>query len=154
VSTGLDRKIATSVTGDYGFPALNPGKYEVSVEAKGFERVSRSASVEAGTTTTANFDLTLGDVQQSITVESATPQMQCDSHTVGGVIVQGQVEGLPLNGRSFLELAKLEPGVQSPSPSNNNRVFVPILGAPGGNTGSGGRGTRVTVDGGSIMGVG
>ena len=65
-----------------------------------------------------------------------------------------QIEGLPLNGRNFLELAKLEPGVQPPSPSNNNRVFVPVLGAPGGNTGSGGRGTRVTVDGGSIMAVG
>jgi hypothetical protein len=73
---------------------------------------------------------------------------------VGGVVTQEEIEGLPLNGRNFLELAKLEPGAQAPSASNNNRVFVPILGAPGGNTGSGGRGTRVTVDGGSIMTVG
>jgi len=85
---------------------------------------------------------------------AATPQIQFDTHTVGGVITNVQIEGLPLNGRNFLELAKLEPGVQPPSPSNNSRAFVPILGAPGGNTGVGGRGTRVTVDGGSIMAVG
>ena len=126
----------------------------MSVEASGFQRTVRQASVEAGETTTADFNLIVGDVKESVTVDAVTPQMQYDSHTVGGVVTQGQIEGLPLNGRSFLELAKLEPGVQPPSRSNNNRVFVPVLGAPGGNTGSGGRGTRVTVDGGSIMAVG
>jgi hypothetical protein len=153
-SNGLDRKISTSAKGDYGFPALLPGEYEVSVEATGFERVARSAVVEAGITTSTDFKLIVGDVKQSVTVGAATPQMQYDSHTLGGVVTQGQIEGLPLNGRNFLELVKLEPGTQPPSASNNNRVFVPVLGAPGGNTGSGGRGTRVTVDGGSIMAVG
>ena len=153
-ATGLIRTIATSAQGDYSFSALLAGEYEVSVEASGFQRVVRHASVEAGTTTTADFELRVGDTRDSVTVEGAAPQIQYDSHTVGGVVTQAQIEGLPLNGRSFLELAKLEPGVQPPSRSNNNRVFVPILGAPGGNTGSGGRGTRVTVDGGSIMAVG
>jgi hypothetical protein len=153
-STGLDRKISTSAQGDYSFAALLPGEYEVSVEATGFERVARAAVVEAGITTSTDFKLIVGDVKQSVNVDAATPQMQYDSHTLGGVVTQNQIEGLPLNGRNFLELAKLEPGTQPPSPSNNNRVFVPVLGAPGGNTGSGGRGTRVTVDGGSIMAVG
>ena len=93
-------------------------------------------------------------MKESVNVDAATPQMQYESNTLGGVVTQAQIEGLPLNGRSFLELAKLEPGVQPPSRSNNNRTFVPVLGAPGGNTGAGGRGTRVTVDGGSIMAVG
>src|SRR6185369_8295542 len=146
--------IATSTTGDYSFPSLPAGQYEVSIEASGFHRMVREASVEAGITTATAFKLIIGDVKQSVNVDGATPQLQYDSHTIAGVVTQEQIEGLPLNGRSFLELAKLEPGVQAPSPSNNNRVFVPILGAPGGNTGSGGRGTRVTVDGGSIMTVG
>ena len=154
ISTGLARTIATSATGDYGIPVLPAGQYEVSVEASGFQRAVRQAAVEAGEATTADFKLTLGDVKDSVTVDDATPQMQYDSHTVGGVVTQAQIQDIPLNGRSFLELAKLEPGTQPPSPSNNNRVFVPVLGAPGGNTGSGGRGTRVTVDGGSIMAVG
>ena len=154
ISTGLARTIASSVTGDYGFPSLPAGQYEVSVEASGFHRMVRKASVEAGQTTTTDFNLTIGDVKESVNVDAATPQIQYESNTLGGVVTQAQIEGLPLNGRSFLELAKLEPGVQAPSRSNNNRTFLPVLGAPGGNTGAGGRGTRVTVDGGSIMAVG
>jgi len=150
----LARTSATSVTGYYSFPSVPAGEYELSVEAAGFQRTLRKASVEAGEATTADFNLALGDIKESVNVDAATPQMQYQSSTLGGVITQAQLEGLPLNGRSFLELAKLLPGVQSPSRSNNNRVFVPVLGAPGGNTGSGGRGTRVTVDGGSIMAVG
>jgi hypothetical protein len=153
-STGLDRRTSTSAQGVYSFAALSPGEYEVGVEATGFERLTRHAVVEAGITTATDFKLFIGDVKQSVTVSAAKPQIQYDSHTINGVVTQEQIEGLPLNGRNFLELAKLEPGVQPPSPSNNNRVFVPILGAPGGNTGSGGRGTRVTVDGGSIVAVG
>ncbi len=152
--TGVGRTITTSEHGDYGFPSLLAGEYDMSVDAPGFQSMVRQASVEAGTTTPADFALRLGDAKDSVTVDAAAPQMQYDSHTVGGVITQGQIDGLPLNGRSFLDLAKLEPGVQPPSRSNNNRVFLPVLGAPGGNTGSGGRGTRVTVDGGSIMAVG
>src|SRR6185369_1000771 len=146
--------IATSTTGDYSFPSLPAGQYEVSIEASGFHRMVREASVEAGQTTATDFNLTIGDVKESVTVDAATPQMQYESSTLGAVVTHAQIEGLPLNGRSFLELAKLEPGVQAPSRSNNNRTFVPILGGPGGNTGAGGRGTRVTVDGGSIVAVG
>ncbi len=154
ISTGLARTIRTSATGYYIIPVLPAAQYEVTVEASGFQRMVRKASVEAGQTTTTNFNLIIGDVKESVNVDGATPQIQYDSNTLGGVITRGQIEGLPLNGRSFLELAKLEPGVQPPSRTNNNRTFVPVLGAPGGNTGAGGRGTRVTVDGGSIMAVG
>jgi Carboxypeptidase regulatory-like domain len=154
ISTGLARSIATSGIGDFTVAVLPAGEYQVSVEALGFQRAARDAWVQAGETTIADFTLTVGDVKDSITVDTATPLIQYDSHTVAAVITQSQIQDIPLNGRNFLELAKLQPGVQPPSASNNNRVFVPILGAPGGNTGSGGRGTRVSVDGGSIMAVG
>jgi hypothetical protein len=151
LATGLVRNTTTSDQGDYSFAALLAGGYELSVEAPGFQRMARSASVEAGATTTADFTLRVGDVSESITVDGASPQIRYDSHTVGGLVARSQVEGLPLNGRSFLELAKLEPGVQPPSRASSNRTFVPVLGAPGGNNG---RATRVTVDGGSVMAVG
>ena len=76
--------------------------------------------------------------------------MHYDSHAVSGTVTQTQIEGLPLNGRSFLDLAKLEPGAQPPSRTNSNRMLVPVLGAPGVNVG----GASFTVDGGSITSVG
>ena len=147
-ATNLGRSGSTSDQGDYSFPSLAAGQYEVAVEADGFPRTTRMASVEAGATTTADFALRLGDVKESVTVDEASPQIQYDSHTVGGVITQSQIQELPLNGRSFLELAKLEPGVQQPTRAQGNRTYVPALGAPGGPSG---RGTRVTLDGGSVM---
>ena len=92
----------------------------------------------------------MGDVTDSVTVEAATPQIRFDSASVSGSITRDQIEGLPLNGRSFLELGKLEPGVQQPAAANRNRTIVPVLGAPAANVG----GPRFTVDGGSVTAVG
>src|SRR5262245_33646535 len=147
-ATGLARTIATSAQGDFSFPALSAGGYEVNVEAPGFQSTIRHADVEAGTTTKADFTLRVGDVKDSIAVDAASPQMHYDSHTVGGVVTQREIQDLPLNGRNFLELAKLEPGVQTTTRTTDGRTFLPVLGAPGG---SSGRGTRVTIDGGSVM---
>ena len=152
LATGLTRAATTSEQGDYGFPVLQAGEYEVSAELQGFRRIVRHVTVEAGATTTTDLELVVGDMKDSITVEGASPQMHYDSHTVGGLVTQHQIEDLPMNGRSFLELAKLEPGVQPPTRGTSNRTFVPALGQPLGS--NPGRGTRVTIDGGSIMTVG
>jgi len=133
LSSGFFRDAATSGQGDYSFPALPAGEYEVSVEAPGFQRTVRQVAVEAGTTTTVDFTLRVGEVTESVTVEAATPQMHYDSNAVGGVVTHSQIEDLPLNERSFLELAKLEPGVQAPSPTVQNRTRLPVLGAPNSN---------------------
>lgn len=150
-STGLARTMATSGQGDYSFPTLLAGEYEVSVEVPGFQRVIRQATVEAGLTTTTDFNLRVGDAKDSLTVDAASPQMHYDSPSVDGLITRDEIDSLPLNGRSVLELAKLEPGGQGPTRQANNRTLVPVLDAPSGNSG---RGTRVTVDGGSIMAIG
>lgn len=147
-ATQISRTETTSEQGDYSFPALAPAEYKVTVQADRFPSMDRTASVEAGATTTADFDLRLGDVKESVTVEATSPQIQYDSHSVSGTITSDDLQNLPLNGRNFLELAKLEPGVQAPSRTSGNRTLVPVLGGPGGPSGSG---TRVTVDGGSIM---
>ena len=150
-STGFARTVATSGTGDYSFAVLLAGEYEVTVAFPGFRPAIRQAGVEAGLTTTTDFNLQIGDAKESVTAESSTPQMHFDSPSITGLVTRDQIENLPLNGRSFLELAKLEPGGQPPTRQNNNRTLVPVLNAP---SGSSGRGTRVTVDGGSIMAIG
>jgi hypothetical protein len=140
--------VLTSDEGTYSTPSLPAGAYEVTAEAVGFSKLTRTATVEAGTTTTVNLDMQVGAVSDTVTVDGASPQIRYDSPQVGGVVHRGQIEEIPLNGRSFLELAKLEPGVTPPTRGTNNRTFISALGAPRNGT------TRTTVDGGSIMQVG
>ena len=149
-ATGAQRTTTSGEHGEYSFPALLTGEYEVSVDAAGFNHVSRAVTVESGTTTRADVILDVGSISDLVTVQSASVQLHRDSATVGGLITHDQIEGLPLNGRGFLELAKLEPGLQLPSSANRNRTVVPVLSAPGSNIG----GVRVTVDGGSVTSIG
>ena len=150
-NTGLKRTLLTSDAGDYSAPALIPGMYEVTGDARGFKQISREAAVEAGNTTSVNLVMQVGAGTESVTVEGASPQIRYESHEIDGMVTRSQIEGLPLNGRNPLELAKLEPGAQQPTRVSNNRTLVPLLGAP---VGLNGRATRVTVDGGSVMEVG
>ncbi len=149
--TGLKRTVVTSNLGDYTVSVLLPGAYEVVADAPGFKRLARQTTVDAGNTATVNFSMPIGPSTDSVTVEGASPQIHQESHEVDGTITRPQIEGIPVNGRNFLELAKLEPGAQQPTRTNNNRTLVPLLGAP---VGQNGRATRVTVDGGSVMEVG
>ena len=119
--------------------------------ATGFKRLVREATVEAGSTTTVKLLCRSVWPLKIVTVEGASPQIHYESHEVDGMVTRPQIEGLPVNGRNFLELAKLEPGAQQPTRTSNNRTLVPLLGAP---VGQNGRATRVTVDGGSVMEVG
>ncbi len=148
--SGLNRSVNPSDEGNYSVAALPSGVYQVTAEAAGFSPLERTATVEAGTTTTVNLVLQIGEVREQVRVEDATPLLRYDQHQVGGLISRNQIENLPLNGRDFLELAKLEPGVTTPARFSGNRTMVPILGSPAANNGSR---TRVTVDGGSIMAV-
>jgi hypothetical protein len=149
--TGLKRPISTSSAGEFVVAALPPGRYEVTADAEGFKQLVREATVEAGSTTDVNLVMQVGASTTSVTVESASPQMQYESHEVNGRITRLQIEGLPVNGRNYLEFIKLEPGAQPPVKTTANRVLMPLLGSPVGNNGSR---TRITVDGGSVMEVG
>jgi carboxypeptidase family protein len=146
----LARNLTTSAEGDYSAAALLSGVYKVTVEAEGFSLLERAATVEAGTTTTVNLTLQVGAVIEKISVTDVAPLIHYEQHQVSGLVSRAQIENLPLNGRSPLELAKLEPGNTTPVRASNNRTLTPVLAAPVGNNGSR---TRVTVDGGSIMQV-
>jgi hypothetical protein len=149
--TALNRSLSTNPDGAYAAPALPVGSYEIRVVALGFSTLVRQATVAAGSTTTVDLSLRVGEVAQQVNAATdASPQLQYDSHQVGGIISRAQIENLPLNGRNFLELAKLEPGVTNPIRASNNRIIVSTLGA--GIQGSPRVGyTRVSIDGASIM---
>jgi hypothetical protein len=111
-ATGQAITQTTTSAGTYTSGALIPGNYLVRVEAKGFQTLDETVSVDVGVTISGNFKLQLGDASQVIDVQAGTLQVNTEQATVQGVINTEQIENLPINGRNFLDLAQLEPGVQ------------------------------------------
>lgn len=144
-ATLQSRDQATSDDGLFTTAALAPGSYRITVVTPGFKRSERDVTVAAGTTAIIEVSLDPGDVTETISVTGALPLIRRDHHQVGGVIAREQIDRIPLNGRSFLELAKLEPGV-IPARLADGRTFVSSLGA-GVQTVPRVGAARVTVDG-------
>lgn len=144
-STDFTRTVVTGPEGLYSVPALPAGNYEVRAEAAGFQTVVRDATVQAGSTTTVDLPMSVGESKSIVTVEAATAAISYDSHAVEGVIQQSDITDLPLNGRQYMQLAALQPGVvvTAGSTAQFNTLFnVSILGA--------GNRTVFTIDGGNV----
>src|SRR5262245_59834438 len=80
---GLTRDLVSSAAGDYSATSLPAGVYKVSVEAAGFRRLEANATVEAGTTTTLNLRLEVGELRDHVIVNDAAPVIDHESHQVG-----------------------------------------------------------------------
>lgn len=138
--TGAARRLQTNQDGAYAAESLLPGTYEIKVEARGFRSQLQRAVAQTGGATTADFTLQVGTAAETVTVTGEAPLINTTDSTVGSVVTREQVENLPLNGRSFLSLALLEPGVQvtynatSTSANPNNFFQVSVAGAPSGMT--------------------
>src|SRR5579864_3313542 len=106
--------ISTTSTssGTYTSGALIPGDYSIRVEASGFKSLTANVSVQVGVTSSGNFKLEVGQTGQVVEVQASTLQVDTEQATVQGVLSTEQIENLPINGRNFLDLAQLEPGVQ------------------------------------------
>lgn len=102
----------TNSSGTFASGALIPGQYTVRIEAKGFRTVELPVVIEVNTTAAANAKLTVGESAQVIEVTGSTLSVNTEQSTVQGVLTSQQIENLPINGRNFLDLAQLEPGVQ------------------------------------------
>jgi hypothetical protein len=135
-ATNAMRKLTTSSDGAYTVENLLPGEYEVKVEAEGFGTQVVTATVVTGNTTTGDFSLQVGSISDVVAVTAEATLVNTTDSPVGGVINRERVEGLPLNGRSFLSMAALEPGVSvnyaanSGSGNPNNFFQVSVDGAP------------------------
>ena len=138
-------RVITSGAGAYAVPALLPGDYEVRVEATGFKATLSSLKVEVGRVTPADVRLEVGDVTETITVEANGVRVNPTQTALEGVVTEELIRSLPLNGRNFLELGQLEPGVQI----NNSGTLVGVQGynIAIGMAGQSGLQTAVTLDG-------
>jgi hypothetical protein len=113
-STNLQRSAQTSTSGVYDIPNLPAGSYRVTVKQQGFkETVINNVKVDTSTTVTVNAALTMGSAAETVTVEATALQVQTDSAAVGEVVDGTQTRELPLNGRSFVQLTQLQPGVSA-----------------------------------------
>jgi hypothetical protein len=110
--TGQVVTTTTTSTGNYATGALIPGDYTIRVEGAGFKTTEMLVVVQVNTTASGNLKLNLGESSQVVEVQASELAVNTEQATVQGVITAQQIENLPINGRNFLDLAQLEPGVQ------------------------------------------
>src|SRR5258707_1064997 len=111
-ATGAKLQAEMSPSGTYNSGPLVPGEYVVRVEAPGFKTAELPTPVQVGNITTSSVTLEVGSTTTVISVEGAAITLNTEQSTIQGVVTQQQIENLPINGRNFLDLAQLEPGVQ------------------------------------------
>ena len=117
VSTNGVRTTVSTEAGGYGLPSVPPGLYNVKVEHQGFKTaVATGVEVQVQQTVRLDFALTVGQVSESIEVQSTTDQLAQENATVGTVIGNRGIVELPLNGRTYLNLVALSPNVNTLSP--------------------------------------
>ncbi|HEV2522660.1 MAG TPA: TonB-dependent receptor [Candidatus Acidoferrales bacterium] len=114
VATGVTRSNTTSAAGFYSAPNLLPGMYEVKAEAQGFSSALQSGvTLTVGEQQVLNFTLQVGQMSQTVEVNTEAPNVDLASSTISAVVSSTTVRELPLNGRSWTDLATLQPGVNS-----------------------------------------
>src|SRR5262245_42492953 len=111
--TGVKREVTTSSTGDFTFPLLDVGVYDVTVDAQGFKNeVRRNTILEINEKVRVDFSLQVGATSEKIEITSEATTLRTDDATLGQTVEQRRVEELPLNNRNLGALAILQPGVQ------------------------------------------
>src|SRR5579864_6467069 len=143
LATGQAIKIATNSFGSFSSGPLVPGNYRVLISAKGFASLETTASVQVGNTFTVNVGLHIGNEKEVVEVQESGLRVNTDQPIVQGVLSEQQIENLPVNGRNFLDLAQLEPGVQIQDGANFSKDGFSSISFGG----RFGRTARIEVDG-------
>ena len=133
--TNVRRSVLTNEEGAFTIVNLNPGRYELTGMKEGFRTFRETEIVlEVGQTLRSDFVLEVGPVSQTISVAATVAPLNTENGSIkGDVIVQEEIQDIPLNGRDFTELALLVPGV-APNAQGGAGSFASINGARGDNT--------------------
>ncbi len=111
LDNGFTRNLKTDSAGYYSVGPLAPGNYRVTIAASGFETLRVSTVVRVGTATPGSFKLTVGQASETVDVNAGSIQVNADQAGVSDVLTAQQIATLPINGRNFLDVAQIEPGV-------------------------------------------
>src|SRR5215467_913210 len=112
VATGVTRNATTNTDGLYTAPNLLPGTYELTYRAAGFKTEIRTGiALTVGATEVIDLTMQIGTALEKIEVNTEAPAVQTTSSDISAVVNATTVRELPLNGRSWTDLAQLQPGV-------------------------------------------
>ncbi|MBI3684113.1 MAG: TonB-dependent receptor [Acidobacteria bacterium] len=130
VDTNIDRTVDTNESGGYTITNLTPGNYELVGEMQGFRAYRKTGIVlEIGQQLRSDFSLEIGSVTESVSVVAEVAPLNTENGTIkGDVIVQQEIQDLPLEGRDFTDLAFLVPGVM-PTAQGGQGSFAAVNGA-------------------------
>ncbi len=111
--TGVKREDITSTTGDYNFPLLDVGTYDVSVSISGFKtETQRNVELTINQKARVDFTLVVGAQADRVEITGEAAILKTDEASLGSVVEQRRVVELPLNGRNLAGVAVLQPGIQ------------------------------------------
>jgi len=114
IESGLAKTIQTNSAGQYVIPDLNIGRYNVKAEATGFKTTEqKNIALQVGDRDRIDFQLQVGEVQETVTVEANPVRVQTDSGEQSSVITGQQISQISVSGRSMYQLAALVPGASS-----------------------------------------
>ena len=143
--TGSSKNVTSDASGFYSVGPLNPGNYLVTVTASGFQKLAVKTVIRTGTATTGSFKLTIGQSSETIEVNAGQLQVNTEQAGVSDVLTNQQIQSLPINGRNFLDVAQIEPGVilqsgETFDPTKAGYSAISVSGVSG-------RTTRILLDG-------
>ncbi|HEX4022136.1 MAG TPA: TonB-dependent receptor [Acidobacteriaceae bacterium] len=112
ISTNVQHTTVTDSKGFYSFPALNVDHYNVTASQSGYRNFLQiDVTINTNSALRIDIKLQLGAVSNTVTVKSNTLQVETQSTQMGEVIGEEKIKAIPLDGRSYIDLLKLQPGV-------------------------------------------
>jgi len=128
--TNITSTLLTDKDGRFRFPYLSVGEYQITVQHPGFADATRTVNVRLGSAFELPIELSVAASSSQVSVTSQTDLLETARTQIAGTISQTEVSDLPLNGRNFLDLALLVPGV-SPTNTAANQLFAETSAVPG-----------------------
>ncbi len=121
-STGETRETTSGSTGEYAISSLAPSAYEITVEGRNFKKYARNLELLVHEERRIDVTLEVGMVDPYVVESTVDPILKKENASLGTVIENRQVTGLPLDGRNFYELSLLVPGAVPPAPGSAGSV--------------------------------
>ena len=128
--TNVTVQAITEADGRFRFPYLKIGRYELRAKLQGFKDNARTLVLSAGSAFDMSISLEVAGIDTAVTVVADSQVLETARSQIAGTVPQAEVQNLPMNGRNFLDLALLIPGV-SPTNTNSTQLFAETSGVPG-----------------------